>query len=197
MVVNCINCEGRVVKVNPLMPGVCSSDQNCPTCLLFQEFIWRRDVHHIYACNSPSDSSWINAQFQRYFQTYHRSRRYSSWRPSGVKGLSGTEMTGMLQYDIWKEAIIRSCCYLWQNFSHQDITHWFMPVAPKLPDYFGDIFLSKAIGWKILEGELFIKSLSTTVLQIVCKFLLYYEVIFQYMSGPDVSCQIDLQAQIG
>ena len=68
-----------------------------------------------------------------------------------------------------------------------------MPVAAKMPDYFGDIFPPKSNGWKIFARELFIKTLSTTLLQIVCKFMLHSEVIFKSTTGPEDIRQEDLQ----
>ena len=62
-----------------------------------------------------------------------------------------------------------------------------MPIAPKLPDYFDDIFLTKAI-LRTFEWELFIKTLSTTLIEIVCELMLYSEVIFTSMTGPDDTC---------
>ena len=38
---------------------------------------------------------------------------------------------------------------------------------------FDDISFNKSYGCKIFEGELFIKTLSTTLLQIVCKLMLH------------------------
>ena len=49
------------------------------------------------------------------------------------------------------------------------------------PDYFVDIFLTKAFLSKIFEGEMFIRILPTTVLQIFCENLLYFQVIFKSM----------------
>ena len=52
----------------------------------------------------------------------------------------------------------------------------FMPVAAK-PDYFGDISVTIiSNSWKIFERELFIKTLSSTILQIVCKLMLHSKV---------------------
>ena len=44
---------------------------------------------------------------------------------------------------------------------------------------------------KIFEGELFIKFLSTTFLQMFCKLMLNFKVIFKSMTAPDNSGQVD------
>ena len=53
------------------------------------------------------------------------------------------------------------------------------------PDYFVDIFLTKAFLSKIFEGEMFIRILPTTLLQIFCENLLYFQVIFRSMKIAD------------
>ena len=63
------------------------------------------------------------------------------------------------------------------------------PVAAKTAHYFGDISLTKAIFGKNIEDELFIRTLSTTPLQIFCEFA-----IFKNMTSPDDTCQVYLQA---
>ena len=40
------------------------------------------------------------------------------------------------------------------------------------PDNFDDIFLTEAFFWKIFEGELLIRSLTTTFFEIFCELLL-------------------------
>ena len=65
---------------------------------------------------------------------------------------------------------------------------------PKLPDYFGDISPTKAIFRKIFEGEMFITTLYTTLLQIFCEYFLDEKVISESITGPDKICQGDLQA---
>ena len=65
-----------------------------------------------------------------------------------------------------------------------ELTHSYLQ-QPKPPDYFDDISLSKAIFRKIFEGELFIQTPSTTLLQIFYKFMLHSKVIFKSMIGPD------------
>ena len=61
------------------------------------------------------------------------------------------------------------------------------------PDNICQVNLSlKSNDWKIFEGELFIITLSTTPLQIVCKLLLHSKVIFKSMTSPDDICQVDL-----
>ena len=47
---------------------------------------------------------------------------------------------------------------------------------------------------KIFEGDLIIKTLSTTLLQIFGKLMLQFKVIFKSMIGPDDTRQVDLQA---
>ena len=53
------------------------------------------------------------------------------------------------------------------------------------PDYFVDIFLTKTFLSKIFEGEMFIRMLPTTLLQIFCENLLYFQVIFKSMKLAD------------
>ena len=54
-----------------------------------------------------------------------------------------------------------------------------------MPDYFVDIFLTKAFLSKIFEGEMFIRILPTTLLQIFCENLLNLKVIFKSMKIAD------------
>ena len=56
------------------------------------------------------------------------------------------------------------------------------------------IYLIKSNGWNSFEGELFIKTISTTLIQIVCKLMLHSEVIFKSMTGADDTLQVDLLA---
>ena len=53
------------------------------------------------------------------------------------------------------------------------------------PDYCVDIFLTKAFLSKIFGGEMLIRILATTLLQIVCENLLYFQVIFKSMKIAD------------
>ena len=53
------------------------------------------------------------------------------------------------------------------------------------PDYFVDIFLTKAFLSNIFEGEMFIRILLTTLLRIFCENLLYFHVIFKSMKEAD------------
>ena len=53
------------------------------------------------------------------------------------------------------------------------------------PDFFVDIFLTKAFLSKRFEGEMFIRILPTTLLQIFCENLLYFQVIFKSMKIAD------------
>ena len=53
------------------------------------------------------------------------------------------------------------------------------------PDYFVDISLTKAFLSKIFEGEMFIGILPTTLLQIFCENLFYFQVIFISMKIAD------------
>ena len=52
-------------------------------------------------------------------------------------------------------------------------------------DCFVDIFLTKAFLSKLFEGEMFIRILPTTLLQIFCENLLYFQVIFKSMIIAD------------
>ena len=56
---------------------------------------------------------------------------------------------------------------------------------PKSPHNLGDISLIKAIFKKIFDGELFIRTLSTTFLQILSKLVLHLKIIFKSMTSPD------------
>ena len=73
-----------------------------------------------------------------------------------------------------------------------------MPVADKMSDYFCDnhtcTLSVQSNGWNIFEGKLFIKTLSTTHLQLICKFMLHSIIIFKCITGPDNACQVDIQA---
>ena len=53
------------------------------------------------------------------------------------------------------------------------------------PDYSVDIFLTKVFLSKIFEGEMFIRILPTTLLQIFSENLLYFQVIFKSMKIAD------------
>ena len=53
------------------------------------------------------------------------------------------------------------------------------------PDNFVDIFLKKAFLSKLFEGEMFIRILPTTLLQIFCENLLYFQVILKSMKIAD------------
>ena len=46
----------------------------------------------------------------------------------------------------------------------------------------------------MIEGELFIRTLSTTLLQIFCEFMLHSKVIFESMADTDDTNQVNLQA---
>ena len=43
--------------------------------LWLKEIIWRRNIHHDFNINSPSNILWNDALFLSYFQKYHRCRR--------------------------------------------------------------------------------------------------------------------------
>ena len=58
---------------------------------------------------------------------------------------------------------------------------------------FGDIS-NLSNGWIIFEGELYMKTLFTTLLQMVCRLMLHSKFIFKGMLNPDDNCQVDLQA---
>ena len=53
------------------------------------------------------------------------------------------------------------------------------------PGYFVDIFLPEPCLSKIFEGEMFIRILTTTLLQIFCENLLYFQVIFKSVKIAD------------
>ena len=50
---------------------------------------------------------------------------------------------------------------------------------------------------KILDGELFIRILSTTLLEIVGKSMLHSKVILKSLTGPDDTGQVGLQPCMG
>ena len=54
-----------------------------------------------------------------------------------------------------------------------------------LPDYFVDILLTKTFLSKIFEGETCIRILPTTLLQIFCENVLYFQFIFKNMKIAD------------
>ena len=58
-------------------------------------------------------------------------------------------------------------------------------IGQNRPDYFVDIFLTKAFLSKLFEGEMFIRILPTTLLQIFRENLLYFQVIFKSMKIAD------------
>ena len=64
--------------------------------------------------------------------------------------------------------------------------NWF----PASFDYFADF-------QKIFEGEMFTRTPSTTLFQIFFEFMHYSKIIFQSMTGPDDTGQVDLQARMG
>ena len=50
--------------------------------------------------------------------------------------------------------------------------------------------------WKIFEGELFIKTLSTTFLQIFRECILHFKSSFKNTTGPDNICLVDFIAWV-
>ena len=61
----------------------------------FQEIL-TRNINQYPIHNSPSNISWISdlfSYFQSYFQKYHGSRRHSSRRSPGIKGLSKLQIS--------------------------------------------------------------------------------------------------------
>ena len=73
-----------------------------------------------------------------------------------------------------------------------------MPVAAKtVGQLILVIKLTKAIFKKIFGGELIIRTLSTTPLQIICKSMLHSKVIFKSMTDPDDIGQVNLMAWMG
>ena len=57
--------------------------------------------------------------------------------------------------------------------------------SQKQPDNIGEFFQPKAYLCKMFEGELFIRSISTTPLQIVCKIILNFQVIVKSIRDQD------------
>ena len=72
-----------------------------------------------------------------------------------------------------------------------------MSVAAKTARLFWRYLFRKSNILKNSEGKLFIKSLSTTLLQIVFKLFLCSEVIFESMTGLYKNRQVNLQAKMG
>ena len=71
----------------------------------------------------------------------------------------------------------------------------FMSVVLKTAGLFCWYFAYKSNIQNIFEGEFFIKTLSTTLLQIVCELLLHSEVIFKIVTDPDdTQVLVDFQA---
>ena len=71
-----------------------------------------------------------------------------------------------------------------------------MPVAAKVAWQFW-LYLRNNNSIKKIFQEVFILTLSTTLLQIFCKVKLYSKVIFKSLTGSDDTDQIDLQAGMG
>ena len=98
-------------------------------------------------------------------------------------------------FHLWLEGAVISInismAYLSASFTPLSLTHSSLE-QPKSSDYIGDISLPEKNGRKIFEGELFIKTLSTTLLQIICILVLYSDVIIESINGPDDTCQVDL-----
>ena len=72
-----------------------------------------------------------------------------------------------------------------------------MPVAAKNAGQFRWYLSNKSNIYKIFEGELFIRTPSTTLLQIFRKFVLYSKVILKSLADPDDIGQVGLQAWMG
>ena len=68
-------------------------------------------------------------------------------------------------------------------------------VAPKTTRLFWWYLSNKGIMRKIFEGEMFIRTLSTTLLQIFCELKLYSKIIFKNMISPDDTGQADIQGE--
>ena len=65
------------------------------------------------------------------------------------------------------------------------LTHWHSERPKQAWLFFFYIFLTIAFLSKIFEGEMFIRILPTTLLQIFCENLLYFQVIFKSMKIAD------------
>ena len=68
----------------------------------------------------------------------------------------------------------------------------FMSVALKITSLFWGYLSNKSSFKKIFEGEMFITTLYTTLLQIFCELLLNSKVIPKHITGPDDTCEGDL-----
>ena len=66
-------------------------------------------------------------------------------------------------------------------------------ISPKLPGCFGCYWHEKYIS-KISDGKLLIRTLSTNLLQICFKCTLHSKVIFESITDPDDTRQVDVQA---
>ena len=72
----------------------------------------------------------------------------------------------------------------WNQKSKYHLTHSHSE-RPKQAWQFGNIFLIQAFFLQISEGKMLIRIQTTTLLQIFCEFLLYYQVIFKSMRVAD------------
>ena len=89
---------------------------------------------------------------------------------------------------------------VWYGIGNNETIQYFnpfIPVAAKTARQFWRYLTNKSNIQKIFEEELFIATLSTTLLQIFCKVMLHSKIIFKSMSGPDDIGQVDLQAWMG
>ena len=71
----------------------------------------------------------------------------------------------------------------------------FMPAAAKTAWQFWWFLANKSNIWILFEGELFIRTLSTTLHQIIWKLMLHSKIIFKSMMDP--AGQVILQARKG
>ena len=98
-------------------------------------------------------------------------------------------MTKRISDNIWQwPSCITGSTYPWWHYRHllMDFNPLMLTTAKTgLPILIKNS--NKSIFWKIFEGEMLIRSQTTTLLQIFCELLLYSPVIFKSMRVADIT----------
>ena len=101
---------------------------------------------------------------------------------------------------MWRSADNGKLYRQWKHADRYDqsyVINPFTSVAAITAWQFWSYLSNKSNFQKIFEGELFFNTLSATLLQIFWEFMLHSKVIFESMTGPDDTGQVDLQALMG